>query len=592
MRSLRILQQTLDSSRKTRRETTWLRYDDAKAHTHSILIRSSFQSTHTLRNGELCVRRRLTKYVLLSAHSMPRNVATTARAIRRALTSTPNAVVITPSFYACPTERSAMDRWMIIEANNEASNDIAVCRASVETTSRAPRPTLWCEEDEATALPSTCGVIRDAFPIDRGDVRGRVDEHVTKTARARGRGRVVVAEALTTRARPNVVDVYERTRLNAPFVLKRAGVDVLVWLRERGVSVSVGDEGMEWNEARTEDAVSAFFGDSTGCDIGGSKDDDAVEDSDAGKVTQCANECVMIVPSAFASNEQAARDNHFMSADGGGMSALEARRRAVEEFKTLFRGLQSIGVRINLFSHDLKHDTPDAVFPNNWHTVRDGKIKLFPMKDENRRRERREDVVEFLKLKYPHLVVDDSLLVHERSDPPKFLEGTGSLVIDHLAAVAFVALSERAHPDVVREYCDSENLKPVVFTATDAEGRVIYHTNVMMSIGTSCAIVCLDSIADKTERRTVVDALAASGKEIVDISRDQVNAFCGNVLEVRTASGEPALALSRRALDAFTHKQRETLDRVYADRLVVADFDVIETVGGGGVRCSIAEVFP
>lgn len=520
---------------------------------------------------------------------MPRIVATTARAVRRALTSTPTpGGALEPSFYACPTERAAMDRWMTIETNED--DVIALCRASVETTSRAPRPTLWCEEDESAALPSTCAIVRDAFPIDTGDVRGRVDEHVTKTARARGRGRVVVAHALTTRARPNVVDVYERARVNAPFELKRAGMDVLAWLRERGVSVSVGDEGLEWNEARTKDAVSAFFdAETTGCDIGG-----AVGEFDGGKTTaqQCANECVMIVPSAFASNEQAARDNHFMSADAGGMSALDARRRAVEEFKTLFRGLQSIGVRINLFSHDLKHDTPDAVFPNNWHTVRDGKIKLFPMKDENRRRERREDVVEFLKLKYPHLVVDDSLLVHERSDPPKFLEGTGSLVIDHLAGVAYVALSERAHPDVVREYCDSENLKPVVFTATDAEGRVIYHTNVMMSVGTSCAIVCLDSIADETERQTVVDALEASGKEIVDISQNQVNAFCGNVLEVRTASGQPALALSRRALDAFTQKQRETLDWVYADRLVVADFDVIETVGGGGVRCSIAEVFP
>ena len=214
------------------------------------------------------------------------------------------------------------------------------------------------------------------------------------------------------------------------------------------------------------------------------------------------------------------------------------------------------------------------------------------MKDENRRLERREDIIEFLKHKHPNLVVDDSLLRFERQDPPKFLEGTGSLVVDHEERVAYVALSERAHEEVVAEHCAAENLTPITFKALDARGRPIYHTNVMMSVCSSVAIVCADSIADPADRRRVLDALAAGGRrEIITITHAQVDAFCGNVLELRTASGEPALACSARAFAAFDDAQRARLRAAFDDRVVAVDFSTIERIGGGGVRCAVAEHF-
>lgn len=356
------------------------------------------------------------------------------------------------------------------------------------------------------------------------------------------------------------------------------------WLAERGVTCAT-TERPDSDDTATWEIVDAS--------IRGGANDMLRRDPTTRSTSkdQSANECLMVVPSAFCSNEQAARDNHFMASTSEGMSALEIRERAVAEHKSLCDGLRSLGMKINLFSHDENHGAPDSVFPNNWHQLREGKLKLFPMKDENRRRERREDIIDFLKMKHPGIVVDDSLLRFERQDPPKFLEGTGSLVVDHENRIAYVALSERAHTDVVQQHCADENLTPIMFTAVDAKGRTIYHTNVMMAVCTDVAIVCAASIADESERRRVLDALKLKpGREIIDITHDQVDAFCGNVLEVRTASGASALALSARALAAFNPDQRAVLDRIF-DRLVVADFDIIERIGGGGVRCAIAEHF-
>jgi hypothetical protein len=300
----------------------------------------------------------------------------------------------------------------------------------------------------------------------------------------------------------------------------------------------------------------------------------------------------MVAPNAFGSNAQAARDNHFMGSTGS-MNAREVREKAMAEFKGLYEGLRDIGVRVHLFAHDLKHKTPDAVFPNNWHTIRGGTLKLFPMKDENRRLERREDIIEYLLEHNKGLTLDESLLAHEHGDAPKFLEGTGSLVIDHVNSLAYVAVSERAHADVIKEYCASENLEPVTFVANDAKGRAIYHTNVMMSVCSTVAVACLESIASDDDRRRVRDSLTTSRthtRELIDITLDQVNEFCGNVIEVRDGSGAPALALSRRAYDAFSPAQRVVLARHFAS-FVVASFDTIERIGGGGVRCAIAETF-
>ena len=479
-----------------------------------------------------------------------------------------------PSFVACP---AAMRRWLVVDGVADA---FALARPSAGAEARAPRATLWTEQDEEP-LPNRAATVREAFPA-RGGREGGVERAfrgATEAERARGVDVVLARE--NAREKPLVVDAYARESARDTFRLTDAGVDAIAWFAARGARVGVEtDDGNGLRRVEPSDGL--FGGAETSIEAG----------RRATHGGQSANECLMIVPSAFGTNAQAARDNHFMASTSDGLSVLEIRERAVAEHKALYRGLRALGIEINLFTHDEKHATPDACFPNNWHTLRDGKLKLFPMKDENRRLERREDIIEFLKHKHPNLVVDDSLLRYERQDPPKFLEGTGSLVVDHEERVAYVALSERAHEEVVAEHCAAENLTPITFKALDARGRPIYHTNVMMSVCSSVAIVCADSIADPADRRRVLDALAAGGRrEIITITHAQVDAFCGNVLELRTASGEPALACSARAFAAFDDAQRARLRAAFDDRVVAVDFSTIERVGGGGVRCAVAEHF-
>ena len=480
-----------------------------------------------------------------------------------------------PSFVACP---AAMRRWLVVDGVADA---FAVARASAGAEARAPRPTLWTEPDEEP-LPNRAATVREAFPV-RGRARATASAVRAATAEERARGvDVVLASERALDENPLVVDAYARASASGTFKLTDAGVDAIAWFAARGARVAVETE--DGGGTRVVEPSDGFFG-----GIAETSIEAGTRRASGG---QSANECLMIVPSAFATNAQAARDNHFMASTSDGLSVLEIRERAVAEHKALYRGLRALGIEINLFTHDEKHATPDACFPNNWHTLRDGKLKLFPMKDENRRLERREDIIEFLKHKHPNLVVDDSLLRFERQVPPKFLEGTGSLVVDHEERIAYVALSERAHEEVVAEHCAAENLTPITFKALDARGRPIYHTNVMMSVCSSVAIVCADSIADPADRRRVLDALAAGGRrQIITITHAQVDAFCGNVLELRTASGEPALACSARAFAAFDDAQRARLRDAFDDRVVAVDFSTIERVGGGGVRCAVAEHF-
>ena len=520
----------------------------------------------------------------------PRRARDLARARARSLTT------LEPSFYACPRTAAAMSRWTIVhgatstrvDASNDASNDaerVALCAPSAGSEHRAARAQLWVEDEEREALPNACGVVRVGHPVRGGGARtSAAFRATTRDERASARGASIVFARDVLRERSLVVDVYERKDVMHTFALTHAGRDVFEWLAERGVTCAT-TERPDSDDTVTWEIVDAS--------IRGGANDMLRRDPTTRSTSkdQSANECLMVVPSAFCSNEQAARDNHFMASTSEGMSALEIRERAVAEHKGLCDRLRSLGMKINLFSHDENHGAPDSVFPNNWHQLREGKLKLFPMKDENRRRERREDIIDFLKMKHPGIVVDDSLLRFERQDPPKFLEGTGSLVVDHENRIAYVALSERAHTDVVQQHCADENLTPIMFTAVDAKGRTIYHTNVMMAVCTDVAIVCAASIADESERRRALDTLKLKpGREIIDITHDQVDAFCGNVLEVRTASGASALALSARALAAFNPDQRAILDRIF-DHLVVVDFDIIERIGGGGVRCAIAEHF-
>ncbi len=300
---------------------------------------------------------------------------------------------------------------------------------------------------------------------------------------------------------------------------------------------------------------------------------------------QSARAVLMINPARFAANPQTRSSNRFQSKARGRPSQVASRARA--ETETLATQLQAHGVRVVLIEGQEHPPLPDEVFPNNWISCHaDGTLIVYPMLAENRRRERRAEVIERLRDNAGiaiRRVVDFSS--HEFDD--RFLEGTGSIVFDHVNRVAFACLSPRTHPGPLSEVCALLGYRPVVFHATDSSGTPIYHTNVMMSVGTGFAVVCVDAITDPAEREAVVSALATHEREVLAISRQQMQDFAANILELRGHG--PVIALSQRAHDAFGDAGRERL--AHHGKLLVADIPTIEAAGGGSVRCMLAELF-
>lgn len=313
---------------------------------------------------------------------------------------------------------------------------------------------------------------------------------------------------------------------------------------------------------------------------------------------QSTNHVLACAPTAFQFNSSAAADNHFMTDEDRAVAHQPSlRRQVLTEFARLHEKLtdrrDGVGALVHLFTHEDYHNTPDACFPNNTfstHTnLETGSacvLVLYPMKDETRRKERR--LVQRL-LQFGRYTQVYDLTREEDAANPAFLEGTGSLVLDRVNHIAYVALSQRSDIGLARAWARVMGYTLVPFTATDRVGRPIYHTNVMMSIGTGVAVVCGESIADEEERAHVMDMLGATGHAVVDISQDQVERFCGNVLELESFYGEQVMVMSTGAHDAFSQAQREVMLE-HTARLVHADISTIEKVGGGGVRCTIAEL--
>jgi hypothetical protein len=247
--------------------------------------------------------------------------------------------------------------------------------------------------------------------------------------------------------------------------------------------------------------------------------------------------------------------------------------------------LRAAGVKVHVFEDTTEPEKPDAVFPNNWvSTHHDGRIALFPMYSALRRRERRQDIIEELRKEYRVTRVMDYSVFEEEGC---CLEGTGSLVLDHVNKIAYVSLSNRSNPKVIRRFADDFSYEPVIFSSIASNGQPIYHTNVMMCIGTAFAMVGLEMIANKIERQQVGARLEKTGKEIVELTADQIANFAGNAIELLNSDGEKLLVLSSRAAEALTQEQRETLTR-YA-RLLPLELPTIE-LGGGSARCMIATI--
>lgn len=291
----------------------------------------------------------------------------------------------------------------------------------------------------------------------------------------------------------------------------------------------------------------------------------------------------MIRPVSFGFNEQTAGSNAFQNRV---YNNREVQTKALKEFDGFVNILRNNGVNVTVIDDTKEPHTPDSIFPNNWVSFHeDGNIFLYPMQAENRRLERREDIISELEDNFKvHRIEDLSMFELEH----KFLEGTGSMVLDRENKIAYACLSPRTNKEVLDAFCKQEGYKPITFSAFDEHNMAIYHTNVLMGIGSEFAVVCLDSITNKQEQMDVIAHLKSTNKEIINISFDQMNHFAGNLLEVKSKSEETLIVMSQTAYEAFDDEQRATLSKY--GKLVYADICTIERVGGGSARCMMAEV--
>lgn len=295
--------------------------------------------------------------------------------------------------------------------------------------------------------------------------------------------------------------------------------------------------------------------------------------------SQGPNRVVLIRPHRFSPNPLTETDNRFQSRLP--IPADQAAQRAYDEVTDLADRLCGLGVDVRIFE-DLTADTPDSVFPNNWFSTHDdGTVVVYPMHAPNRRAERRTDVIDHLKESGTvHRIIDYS----QAESDGLYLEGTGAMVLDHIHRIAYVCRSQRASARLVRRFCEEAGYRPVVFDAVDAHDVPVYHTNVLMSVGTGIAVIGSPMIRDRHQRSMVLGALRGSGREVVELTERQIQEFAGNCLEVSGADG-PVLIMSTTAASALTRDQIRRISE-YA-RLEAVDVSTIEAAGGS-VRCMIA----
>lgn len=295
---------------------------------------------------------------------------------------------------------------------------------------------------------------------------------------------------------------------------------------------------------------------------------------------------LMVPPRDFRYNEDTARTNTFPRPSDLDPATVAVVAR--QEFGCVVETLRREGISVTILPARPDIDAPDAVFPNNWLSFHeDGSIVLYPMRHNSRRLEIRPEILKDLQeqgLAGFHHVHDLTGCIEQEM----YLEGTGSLVLDRRNRIAYASLSERTTASMVHQWCALMNYRPVTFSAFDAGGFPLYHTNVMMSIGEHLAVICAESIADENERAAVLHQLESTGHYIVQISLQQMSMFAGNVLELYSLSGERLLLMSARALASLHEDQIAAISRT--NRIVAVPIDIIEYVGGGGIRCMMAEV--
>ena len=298
---------------------------------------------------------------------------------------------------------------------------------------------------------------------------------------------------------------------------------------------------------------------------------------------QTTDTVLMVKPAAFGYNEETSVNNHFQTKSG----ESDIPERARQESEAFIALLEESRINVIAVEDTPEPHTPDSVFPNNWFsTHEDGTLVLYPMFAPNRRLERKPAVLEVIKANFNVKRTVD-LTYYEKKG--LFLEGTGSMVLDRVNRIAYACRSPRTSAEVLENLCGKLGYEPLLFDAFDTGGTRIYHTNVMMSIGTEIAVICQDSIRDPSQSTRVRESLEKSGRTVMEISLGQMNCYAGNLLEIRNRAGEPCLILSLTAYCCLSNEQRDILKSRM--KLIIPSLECIEKNGGGSARCILAELF-
>ena len=307
-------------------------------------------------------------------------------------------------------------------------------------------------------------------------------------------------------------------------------------------------------------------------------------------MNQTTNSILMIRPVAFRMNEQTAVNNFYQKVIDDLLPAT-VNAKAQQEFDAFVTKLRAVGVDVIVVDDTSEPNTPDSIFPNNWISFHEnGDVALYPMFAENRRQERREELLDILEEK--GFFIENIVDYTSAEEDGYFLEGTGSIVLDRANGKAYCALSPRADEELFIEFCEDFDLNPIIFEAfqtVNGERKLIYHTNVMMCLGETYAVICADSIDDKKERKMVLDSIKGDEKEVILITEDQLNNFAGNMLEVKGANDRRYLVMSTSAFKSLTKKQIAQLEEHVT--ILSSSLDTIEACGGGSARCMMAEIF-
>ncbi len=302
---------------------------------------------------------------------------------------------------------------------------------------------------------------------------------------------------------------------------------------------------------------------------------------------QTTDTVLMIEPIAFGYNAQTAENNYFQVEQ----KDSDVQEKALQEFNAFVEKLRSKGINVITIKDTLEPHTPDSIFPNNWVSFhKDGKVVLYPMFAPNRRVERRDDIIESIKSQGFEVAEIDDWSFSEIHG--HFLEGTGSMIFDHDNKIAYGSVSLRLDEKLFRDFCEKYGFTPVVFHSyqtVDSERLPIYHTNVMMCVADKFVVICLDCIDDELERSKVIETIKNSGKEIIEISEEQMQQFAGNMLQVQNKAGEKFLVMSETAYSSLTPEQVSAIEK-YCE-IIYSDLSTIEVNGGGSARCMLAEVF-